>query len=111
MSRFTEDTLVQQTTAEYMQKLGWESTLTTTRPLAGPPTFAKICWEDEDMSLEGQSIDRKSLRVIRGKTADWFDPGEGPGWRLLIGIEDGEDEPPAGQRGRRYWLRQQRIST
>jgi len=56
------------------------------------------------MSLEGQNIDRKSLRVIRGKTADWSELAKdcvafanAQGGRLLIGIEDGEGEPPVGQ--------------
>lgn len=56
------------------------------------------------MSLEGQNIDRKSLRVISGKTADWSELAKdcvafanAQGGRLLIGIEDGENEPPAGQ--------------
>jgi len=57
------------------------------------------------MSLEGQRLDKKSLRVITGKNVDW--PGlardcvafaNAQGGRLLIGIEDGEAEPPAGQR-------------
>ncbi len=57
------------------------------------------------MSLEGQSIDRKSLRIIKGKTADWSELAKdcvafanAQGGRLMIGIEDGESEPPAGQR-------------
>ena len=57
------------------------------------------------MSLEGQRLDNKSLRVITGKNVDW--PGlardcvafaNAQGGRLLTGIEDGEAEPPAGQR-------------
>ena len=49
------------------------------------------------MSLEGQRLDKKSLRVITGKNVDW--PGlardcvafaNARGGRLLIGIEDGE---------------------
>jgi len=57
------------------------------------------------MSLEGQGIDQKSLRVITGKTADWPELAKdcvafanAQGGRLLIGIEDGESEPPAEQR-------------
>ena len=56
------------------------------------------------MSLESQDTDRKSLRAVTGRTADWDDLARacvcfanGAGGRLLIGIEDGETEPPAGQ--------------
>jgi ATP-dependent DNA helicase RecG len=51
------------------------------------------------MSLEGQNIDRKSLRVIRGKTADWSELAKdcvafanARGGRWLIGIKDGEGQ-------------------
>ena len=56
------------------------------------------------MSLEGQRLDKKSLRIITGKNVDW--PGlardcvafaNAQGGRLLIGIEDGEAWPPAAQ--------------
>lgn len=57
------------------------------------------------MSIEGQISDNKSLRVITGKTADWPELAKdcvafanAQGGRLRIGIEDGESEPPAGQR-------------
>lgn len=57
------------------------------------------------MNLEGQNSDKKSLRVITGKTADWPELAKdcvafanAQGGRLQIGIEDGESEPPAGQR-------------
>jgi ATP-dependent DNA helicase RecG len=57
------------------------------------------------MSLEGQLLDRKSLRSVTGKTADWPELAKdcvafanALGGRLLIGIEDGEELPPAGQR-------------
>lgn len=57
------------------------------------------------MSLEGQLLDRKSLRSITGKTADWPELAKdcvafanALGGRLLIGIEDGEALPPAEQR-------------
>jgi len=57
------------------------------------------------MSLEGQSIERKSLKVIIGKTADWAELAKdcvcfanAQGGRLLIGIEDGQSTPPEGQR-------------
>lgn len=57
------------------------------------------------MSLEGQHVDRKSLRAVTGKTADWSELakdcvafGNALGGRLLIGIENGEVLPPAEQR-------------
>jgi len=57
------------------------------------------------MSLEGQMSDNKSLRAITGKSADWQELAKdcvafanAQGGRLRIGIEDGESEPPAGQR-------------
>jgi len=57
------------------------------------------------MKAESQHFDKKSLRVITGKTADWSELAKdcvafanAQGGRLLIGIEDGEAEPPAGQR-------------
>lgn len=57
------------------------------------------------MSLEGQLLDRKSLRTVTGKTADWPELAKdcvafanALGGRLLIGIEDGEELPPAEQR-------------
>ena len=56
------------------------------------------------MTLEDQHTDRKSLRTVTGKTADWDDVARacvcfanGAGGRLLIGIEDGEALPPPGQ--------------
>ena len=56
------------------------------------------------MSLEGQSLDYKSLLAVTGKTADWGELAKdcvafanAQGGRLLIGIEDGETEPPATQ--------------
>jgi ATP-dependent DNA helicase RecG len=56
------------------------------------------------MTLEDQHTDRKSLRTIVGKTADWDALAKdcvcfanGAGGRLLIGIEDGEALPPSGQ--------------
>ena len=57
------------------------------------------------MSLEGQLLDQKSLRAVTGKTADWSEIAKdciafanATGGRLLLGIEDGQDAPPAGQR-------------
>lgn len=56
------------------------------------------------MTLEDQHTDRKSLRTVTGKSADWQALAQdcvcfanGAGGRLLIGIEDGEHLPPAGQ--------------
>ena len=56
------------------------------------------------MSLEDQHTDRKSLRKIIGKTANWDEIAKdcvcfanGQGGRLLIGIEDGEILPPPDQ--------------
>lgn len=57
------------------------------------------------MSLEGQCLDRKSLRAVAGKSADWAELAKdcvafanAVGGRLLIGIENGEDSPPPDQR-------------
>ena len=57
------------------------------------------------MSLEGQLLDRKSLRSVTDKTADWPELAKdyvafanALGGRLLIGVEDGEALPPAEQR-------------
>ncbi|AGX88754.1 helix-turn-helix domain-containing protein [Candidatus Symbiobacter mobilis] len=56
------------------------------------------------MSLEGQLLDQKSLRAITGKTADWNEIAKdciafanATGGRLLLGIEDGQNAPPADQ--------------
>jgi ATP-dependent DNA helicase RecG len=56
------------------------------------------------MSLEDQHTDLKSLRTVTGKSADWESLAKdcvcfanGAGGRLLIGIEDGQTLPPAGQ--------------
>ncbi|RZL03982.1 MAG: ATP-dependent DNA helicase [Rubrivivax sp.] len=56
------------------------------------------------MSLEDQHTDRKSLRTVTGKTAQWDELAKdavcfanGAGGRLLIGIEDGHTWPPADQ--------------
>lgn len=57
------------------------------------------------MSLEGQLLDQKSLRAVTGKSADWNEIAKdciafanATGGRLLLGIEDGQSEPPAEQR-------------
>lgn len=57
------------------------------------------------MSLEGQLLDQKSLRAVTSKTADWNEIAKdciafanATGGRLLLGIEDGQGEPPADQR-------------
>lgn len=56
------------------------------------------------MTIEDQHTDLKSLRTVVGKSADWESLAKdcvcfanGAGGRLLIGIEDGETLPPAGQ--------------
>lgn len=56
------------------------------------------------MSQEGQLLDQKSLRAVTGNSADWNEIAKdciafanATGGRLLLGIEDGEDEPPIGQ--------------
>lgn len=56
------------------------------------------------MSLEGQLRDQKSLRAVTGKTANWNEItkdciafANATGGRLLLGIEDGQNEPPVGQ--------------
>ena len=56
------------------------------------------------MTLEDQQTDRKSLRTITGKSADWQALAQdcvcfanGSGGRLLIGLEDGEQLPSANQ--------------
>ncbi len=62
------------------------------------------------MTNEDQHTDHKSLRLVTGRTADWDALARdcvcfanGAGGRLLIGIEDGADEPPPGQSLRRIW--------
>jgi ATP-dependent DNA helicase RecG len=57
------------------------------------------------LSQEGQLLDKKSLRFVTGKTANWSELAKdcvafanANGGRLLIGIEDNEDFPPPGQR-------------
>ena len=54
---------------------------------------------------EGQHLDRKSLRTVTGKTADFSELAKdcvcfanSQGGQLLIGIEDDGTEPPPGQR-------------
>lgn len=56
------------------------------------------------MSQEGQLLDQKSLRAVTGNSADWIEIAKdciafanATGGCLLLGIEDGEDEPPVGQ--------------
>ena len=56
------------------------------------------------VSQEGQLLDQESLRAVTGKTADWNEIAKdcsafsnATGGRLLLGIEDGQDGPPAGQ--------------
>jgi ATP-dependent DNA helicase RecG len=56
------------------------------------------------MTIEDQHTDLKSLRTITAKNVEWNSLAQdcvcfanGSGGRLLIGIEDGEVLPPAGQ--------------
>jgi ATP-dependent DNA helicase RecG len=53
------------------------------------------------MSLEGQQQDKKSLRAVAGKTADWHELvkdcvafANATGGRIFIGIEDADYLPP-----------------
>jgi ATP-dependent DNA helicase RecG len=57
------------------------------------------------VSQEGQLLDKKSLRAVSGKTADWVELAKdcvafanATGGHLLIGIEDDQNDPPASQR-------------
>jgi ATP-dependent DNA helicase RecG len=57
------------------------------------------------VSLEGQLSDRKSLRAVTGRTADWNEIAKdsiafanATGGRLLLGIEEGDTLPPPAQR-------------
>ena len=57
------------------------------------------------MSLEGQLLDRKSLRAISGRTANWDEIAKdciafanATGGRLQVGIENDQSQPPTGQR-------------
>lgn len=54
---------------------------------------------------EGHFLDRKSLRAVTGKTADWSELAKdcvafanATGGRLLLGIEEGQEVPAADQR-------------
>lgn len=57
------------------------------------------------MSIEGQTIDRKSLRYALGRhedadglACDCVGFANAMGGVILLGIEDGQDEPPIGQK-------------
>ena len=57
------------------------------------------------MEREGQLLDKKSLRIVTGSKADWYELAKdciefanASGGRLLLGIEDGHFQPPSGQR-------------
>ncbi|MFH0729169.1 MAG: ATP-binding protein [Pseudomonadota bacterium] len=57
------------------------------------------------MSMEGHLVDRKSLRSVTGKKANYIEIAKdcvafanAQGGKLLIGIEDGELLPPSNQR-------------
>jgi ATP-dependent DNA helicase RecG len=61
--------------------------------------------ETRRLSQEGQLLDNKSLRSVTGKTANWGELAKdciafanAVGGRLLVGIEDQQHLPPAGQR-------------
>ena len=63
------------------------------------------------MSMEGQEVDKKSLRVLAGRAGGFQELAKdcvafanANGGRLLIGIEDEADEPPAGQRVDNSWI-------
>ncbi|MCA9241416.1 MAG: putative DNA binding domain-containing protein, partial [Planctomycetales bacterium] len=54
---------------------------------------------------EDQQFDRKSLRTVTGKTADFGELAKdcvcfanGAGGQIVVGIEDDATEPPPGQR-------------
>lgn len=56
------------------------------------------------MNREGQNLEYKSLRVAAGSTANWDELAKdcvafanAQGGRMIIGIEDGNQDPPAGQ--------------
>lgn len=56
------------------------------------------------MSLEGQLLDQKSLKSVTGKTTDWNEIAKdciafanATGGRLLLGIKDNQNAPPADQ--------------
>jgi ATP-dependent DNA helicase RecG len=60
--------------------------------------------EQNRLSQEGQLLDKKSLRSVTGKTADWNELAKdciafanATGGRLLIGIEDNQASPDANQ--------------
>jgi len=67
-------------------------------------------WEEKAegiaiLSMESHTTDKKSLKIIDGKTADWNELAKdcvcfanSQGGRLLIGIENNEELPPAGQK-------------
>lgn len=67
-------------------------------------TLIAVFPEGYDLSQEGQLLDKKSLRVVTGKSADWNELAKdsvafanATGGRLLIGIEDAAAVPPVGQ--------------
>lgn len=61
--------------------------------------------DDSDFMPEGTGLDLKSLRLVTGRTEDFNELAKdcvcfanGSGGRLLIGIEDDAEAPPAAQR-------------
>ncbi len=64
----------------------------------------EFCGGRYRVSLEGQLLDQKSLLAVTGKTADWNEIAKdciafanATAGRLLLGIEDGQNAPPADQ--------------
>jgi len=54
---------------------------------------------------ENSHFDKKSLKIVQGKTADWSELAKdcvcfanGYGGEIHIGIEDGEELPPSNQK-------------
>ncbi len=61
------------------------------------------------MSLEGQLLDKKSLRVLKNNeyaelAKDCVAFANAQGGSLLIGIEDDADLPPENQKIKNEWL-------
>lgn len=59
----------------------------------------------DDSPCEGERLDCKSLRVVTGRAADFADLAHdcvafanGSGGRIVVGIEDRQAHPSAGQR-------------
>jgi ATP-dependent DNA helicase RecG len=55
--------------------------------------------------IENSEFDQKSIKLIKGKTTDWNELAKdcvcfanGKGGTIILGIEDGETEPPSNQK-------------